>query len=301
MTVLAAPRISANPLVLETKGWDDYALLDSGDGRKLERFGPYHLIRPEAQCLWRPGLGPDTWAAADAVFEGQGDDEQGRWKFRRAAIAPWPLGFGAVAFEARLTAFRHVGVFPEQAVNWSWIESQIADRPPPRLLNLFGYTGIASLVAAAAGAQVTHVDASRKAVDWGKENAAIAGLSERPIRWICEDARKWVSREQRRGARYDAILLDPPKFGRGPTGETWRLYEDLRELLEGCFALLSDQAQFLLLNTYSERLSSVALASLVAECANGKGGAVDWGELALAEASRPRTVGLSFFARWTAR
>ena len=168
------------------------------------------------------------------------------------------------------------------------------------MLNLFGYTGVASLAAAAAGAQVTHVDASKKSVGWARENAALSGLEDRPMRWIVEDARKYVQREVRRGSQYEAIILDPPKYGRGPTGEVWRLFEELPALLADCAALLSEEADMLLLNAYAARISGLSLAHLMAEAMPGRGGRIDWGELALVEAGEdPREIGLSFFARWT--
>jgi 23S rRNA (cytosine1962-C5)-methyltransferase len=167
-------------------------------------------------------------------------------------------------------------------------------------LNLFGYTGVASLVCAAAGAAVTHVDASKRAVGWARENAELSGLGDRPVRWLTEDARKWVQREARRGALYDGIILDPPKFGRGPGGEVWRLLDDLPELIAGCAALLSPDASFLLINAYAERLSGLALAGLLGQALAGRGGVIDWGELALMEESGARGVGVSFFARWSA-
>ncbi len=292
---------------MRTTGWSDYALIDSGAGRKLERYGPVTVVRPEPQCLWRPGLGEAAWLAAHAVFEPSDEEDAGRWRFASASPAPWTMTWRDIAFRARLTAFRHLAVFPEQAANWAWLadrlkaESAQAAKAPPRILNLFGYTGVASLVAAAGGAVVTHVDASKKAVAWGKENAVLAGLDAAPIRWICEDARKWVARELRRGARYDGIILDPPKYGRGPDGEVWRLHDDLPGLIAGCEALLAEGASFLLLNAYSERLSGLALAGLMAEACSARGGAIDWGELALMEQTGSRGVGLSFFARWSAK
>jgi 23S rRNA (cytosine1962-C5)-methyltransferase len=206
-----------------------------------------------------------------------------------------------VRFHGRFTAFRHLAFFPEQAANWTWLDERIrASGKPPKLLNLFGYTGVASLVAAAAGAAVTHVDASKKAIVWARENAALSGLEDQPIRWICEDARRYVQREVRRGSRYDAIILDPPKYGRGPNGEVWRLFEDLPELLRGCVSLLSDRPLFLIVNAYAERISGLSLAGLLSEAMAVRGGAIDWGELALMEEAGDRGVGLSFFARWSA-
>jgi 23S rRNA (cytosine1962-C5)-methyltransferase len=287
---------------MRTGAWPDYGLLDSGGGRKLERYGPYCVVRPEPQCLWSPRLTPQEWSGADAVFEPTGDEDSGRWKYARPLAEQWPMSWRDIRFEARLTGFRHLAFFPEQAANWSWLSEHLStSKERLKILNLFGYTGVASLVAAARGAAVTHVDASKKAITWARQNAVVSGLAERPIRWICEDARKYVARELRRGARYDGIILDPPKYGRGPDGEVWRLYEDLPGLVAGCVSLLSDTASFLLINTYSERLSGLALASLLADAAEGRGGAIEWGELALMEDAGDRGIGLSFFARWSAQ
>ena len=281
--------------------WPDHALLDSGGGRKLERYGAFTVIRPEPQCLWTPRLDDADWQAADAVFEPADEDEAGRWRFTSPKPESWPMVWRGARFHARFTAFRHLAVFPEHAANWEWLDARVRASPKPlKVLNLFGYTGVASLVAAGAGASVTHIDASKRAVGWARDNAALSNLAEAPIRWICEDARKWVAREVRRGATYDAIILDPPKYGRGPAGETWRLYEDLPELMAGCAALMSQDASFLLLNGYSERLTGLALAGLTAEVLSTRGGSIDWGELALREEGGGRGVGLSFFARWSA-
>jgi 23S rRNA (cytosine1962-C5)-methyltransferase len=294
----ARPLIDKAPLALRAAPWPDYALLDSGGGRKLERYGAVTVVRPEAQCLWAPALDEAVWAAADAVFEPSDEDEAGRWRLARDLPETWPMRWRDIAFLARLTAFRHLGVFPEQAANWAWLEARARESGPgSKVLNLFGYTGVASLVMAGAGAKVTHVDASKKAVGWARENG---GPGSADIRWICEDARKWVAREVRRGSLYDGIVLDPPKYGRGPAGEVWRLTEDLAGLIEGCAALLTLDAQFLLLNAYSERLSGLALAGLLAQALDGRGGRVEWGELTLMEEDGARGVGLSFFARWTA-
>jgi 23S rRNA (cytosine1962-C5)-methyltransferase len=302
-TTSRRPSVSPAPLALSATAWDDYALLDSGGGRKLERFGEVTVVRPEPQCLWRPAR-PQDWEAADAVFEGAEDEEAGRWRLSRAVPETWTLGWREVRFGARLTAFRHLGVFPEQAVNWAWLDERLRGAPAgARVLNLFGYTGIASLAASAAGARVTHVDASRKAVGWARDNAALVGEAAASVRWICEDARAYVRREVRRGSRYEGIILDPPKYGRGPAGEVWRLYEDLPDLLAGCAALLCEDAQFLVLNAYSERLSGLAMANLMADTLAGRGGRIAWGELTLVETAGggggARGMGLSFFARWS--
>jgi len=295
------PVLAPAPIVMRTTGWADYGLVDSGDGRKLERYGPYRVVRPEPQCLWRPRLSADVWDAADAVFDPTDEDEAGRWRFTGKPAETWPLKWRDVRFHGRFTAFRHLAFFPEQAANWDWLDQSIRAAPtPPRVLNLFGYTGVASLVAAAAGASVTHVDASKKAIGWARDNSALSGLEDRPIRWICEDARRYVQREARRGSRYDAIILDPPKYGRGPNGEVWRLFEDLPEILRLCTELLSEKPLFLILNAYAERISGLSLGGLLVDAMAGRGGAIDWGELALMEEAGDRGVGLSFFARWSA-
>ena len=298
--------IAPEPSILRTPAWPDYALLDSGEGSKLERYGPFSVVRPEPQCFWPRRLPLARWEGADAVFDPaaqQEDDEAGRWRFSKTPPESFPLAWGAARFQARFTGFRHLAFFPEQAANWAWLDRAVrgmtGGAEPPRVLNLFGYTGVASLVCAAAGAQVTHVDASKKSVAWAKENAALSALSDRPIRWLTEDARRWVERETRRGATYEGIILDPPKYGRGPGGEVWRLFEDLPELVRLCAGLLSPRAGFLLLNAYAARISGLSLAHLVAAHAPA-GGRVDWGELALVEdVAEPRAIGLSFFARWS--
>ena len=301
MTASSKPVIAPGPIVMRTSGWSDYGLIDSGDGKKLERCGPYRLVRPEPQCLWTPRLDADAWAAADAVFDPTDEDEAGHWRFRTKPRDSWPMDWNGVGFHGRLTAFRHLAVFPEQAANWAWLREHLqSGANGARVLNLFGYTGVASLVCADAGAAVTHVDASKKAIGWARENAELSKLTDRPIRWICEDARRYVQREVRRGSKYEGIILDPPKYGRGPTGEVWRLFEDLPELLRQCVSLLSDDAAFLLLNGYAERISGLSLAGLMADAMAGRGGQIDWGELALMEDTGDRGVGLSFFARWSA-
>ena len=299
------PALADAPVVLRTTAWPDYALVDSGAGRKLERYGPYRVVRPEPQCLWRPGAPETLWAEADAVFDPADEEDAGRWRFKGRPPEAFDLHWKHVRFRARFTPFRHLAFFPEQAANWAWLEQAVAGRRrETRVLNLFGYTGVASLVCAHAGAAVTHVDASKKAVGWARENAGLSDLAERPIRWIVEDARKYVARELKRGSRYDGVILDPPKFGRGPGGEVWRVFEDLPGLLHDCAGLLSDDAAFLLLNAYAARISGLSLAHLMQEATASRGGRIDWGELALSEEHRRdapgREIGLSFFARWSA-
>lgn len=293
-------RLAAQPQVLMTRAWPDYALLDSGHGRKLERYGPHTVVRPEPQCVWVP-RDPAAFDAAHAVFDPQDEDDGGRWRFSGRSVETFPLAWRDVRFTGRFTPFRHLAFFPEQAANWEWLDQRIRGLKRPRVLNLFGYTGVASLACAAAGAEVTHVDASKKSVNYARENAEQSGLSDHPIRWIVEDARKYVAREVRRGSKYDGIILDPPKYGRGPTGEVWRLFEDLPGLLADCAAVLSDDADFLLLNAYAARISGLSLAHLMDEATAGRGGRIEWGELALSEDGEDaRAIGLSFFSRWEA-
>src|SRR5581483_9866095 len=281
------------PVMLETEGWADYALLDSGHGRKLERYGRYRIVRPEEQALWTPRLPATDWDDADATFLGIGDDDaDGRWRYKRPLGETWPLEYDGIRFLGRFTSFRHVGVFPEQATHWDWLKRKIAAsrKPRPKVLNLFAYTGIASLVAARAGADVTHIDASRKAIGWARENQALAGLSDLPLRSICEDATRFVEREIRRGSRYDGIILDPPKFGRGPKNEVWDLFPSLPGMMRACRTLLADDADFLILTAYSIRASFLAIDELAAECLAGLGGIRESGELVLREEGGGRAL-----------
>ncbi len=296
-----APVLSPTPETLVTRGWSDYALIDSGNGRKLERYGRYTVVRPEPQCFWS-AKDENKFEQANAMFDPQQEEEDsGRWRFdKHGPIDAFPLKWRDVKFMGRFTPFRHLAFFPEQAANWEWLDTRIRTLKQPKVLNLFGYTGVASLACAAAGAHVTHVDASKKSVNYARENAELSGLSDKPIRWLVEDARKFVAREVRRGSKYEGIILDPPKYGRGANGEVWRLFEDMPDLLKDCASLLSDDASFLLLNAYAARISGLSLAHMMAEATHDRGGRIDWGELALSEDGKDaRAIGLSFFARWS--
>jgi len=296
------------PLILETKASDDYALIDSGEGRKLERYGAYLINRPEAQALWRPSLGQEVWHKADAIFTGNVDEEgMGRWQFPHTKLGEvWDMAWDQLPFLGRFTSFRHVGVFPEQQAHWRFIESQIhklalTKSQPVRLLNLFGYTGLASLVAARAGAQVTHVDASKKAIGWARENQLKAGLVDKPIRWICDDALKFVERECRRGKSYDIIVLDPPHYGRGTHGEVWQLFEHLPLMLCACRELMNIRPDAcLVLTAYSIRASFYALHELMREKMSNLGGCLQSGELILRQTHGQRALSTSLFSRWMA-
>ncbi len=286
--------------------WSDYRLLDSGGGQKLEQAGPYRFVRPDAQALWRPRLPEKDWAKAEAVFAGGSDeDEGGRWRFERPLPERWPLRWQGLRFLGRPTPFRHLAFFPEHSVHWRYAtEALNGAARQPEVLNLFGYTGLASLACAAAGAKVTHVDASKKAIGYARDNQAEAGLGDSPIRWIADDALTFVQRELRRGRRYDGVILDPPKYGRGPNGEVWRLEEGLATLLEGCAALLrSDPADkdsaagFLIATVYAVRLSSVALAQ-AAQDALPAHGTLEFGDMTIPHADDDRLLPTAIYARW---
>lgn len=296
----------ATPSILVADDWQDYRLLDSGDGKKLEQVGPHTFVRPEPQALWAPRQPGDAWQSADAVFTGGGDDEEaGRWRFQKALPETWTLSWDGLSFLSRPTPFRHLAFFPEHSVHWRYAIEAISGakrEAPAEVLNLFGYTGLASLACARAGAKVTHVDASKKAIAFARENQAAAGLADAPIRWICDDAHTFVQREIRRGRRYDGIILDPPKYGRGPNGETWRLEENLSALLADCGQLLKGEGagRFLIVTVYAVRLSFLALAQTAHDVVPLSGGAWQSGEMALPHANDPRLLPTAIFARWRA-
>ena len=296
------------PRLLAAADWADYELLDSGNGLKLERFGRYSFVRPEPQAMWAPRLGADAWNADGRFVPGQGraedDEEGGGWTLSPDLPEAWQVGYDGLRFLARPTPFRHLGFFPEQAPHWRWCAARIAGFAArhgrrPRVLNLFAYSGIASLHAAQAGAEVTHVDASKKAIAQAFENRDTAGMQDAPIRFITEDATRFVEREIRRGRSYDGIILDPPKYGRGPKGERWRIETDLVPLLDGCRQILSDTPRFLLLTIYAIRASSQAAHYALSDVMAGAGGTVSSGELVSVEAQpEPRVIAQANYARW---
>ena len=287
--------------LITSTGFPDYALLDSGGGRKLERFGKIIVDRPEPQALWHPRLGKPEWAKANCVFSASGeDDEKGKWRIDKPVPESWPVKVDGVTMLCKLAGLWHLGLFPEQGPHWSWMLSELAriKGETPRVLNLFGYTGAASLLAAKAGAEVTHVDASKKAISWGRENQVASKLDAAKIRWIIDDAAKFVAREVRRGKTYHVILVDPPKFGRGPEGEVWDLFTHLPALLNDCAKLLAPNAA-LVLTVYAIRASAVSFDQLMRDTLKGKGGTFDTGELAIA-AQSGHAVPTSLFVRWSA-
>ena len=274
--------------------WPDWGLIDSGDGRKLERYGKIEVIRPEPQAMWAPATA--DWDADATFVPGSDEEGGGRWVQHRPVPSAWELTRGPVRFNASLTPFRHLGFFPDMAPQWDWMRARAADAG---VLNLFGYTGVGSLILSEAGARMVHVDASKKSVEVGKVNAALSGLADRPIRWIVDDASKFTAREVRRERRYDGILLDPPKFGRGPTGEVWRLEEDLAPLLAGCRRLLDENSRFLVLTVYAVRMSALAIGELLSQVMAGLGGKVEVGEMSVREEARGLLLPTAIFARWS--
>jgi 23S rRNA (cytosine1962-C5)-methyltransferase len=278
--------------------WADYGLIDSGDGRKLERYGRFRFIRPEGQALWAPAS--TDWKAQAEFIPGSDEDGGGRWEFREPVPRDgWPLKWDDVTFTAQNTPFRHLGFFPDMAPVWSWMREQVAGMDAPECMNLFGYTGVGTLAMASKGVRMVHVDASKKSVEAARANAALAGLADKPIRWMTDDATKFIAREVRRGRRYDGILLDPPKFGRGPEGEVWRLEEGLPGLIADCRKLLDDQSRFLFLTVYAVRMSALAIGELLSQALGDLGGKIEAGELAVREEARGLLLPTAIWARWS--
>ena len=304
--------------LLESPHWKDYELLDSGDGLKLERFGRYRFVRPEVQAMWARGLPESAWRDVDGVFQPTSEESGGHWNLKKKIAERWEMSYtlplasshlgvqnggdeGGIRFWAMTTPGRHLGVFPEVAAHWDWCAGLIANAGrPTKVLNLFGYTGLASLAAAQAGAAVTHVDASKKSVAWARENQTLSGLTQKPVRWIVDDALKFVEREGRRGARYDGIILDPPKFGRGPKGEVWEVYESLPRLLQACQNVLSENPLFVVATLYAVRASGVHLRQTLGEMMSQFNGRLDAGELVTRESARGRLLSQAVYARWEA-
>jgi 23S rRNA (cytosine1962-C5)-methyltransferase len=276
--------------------WADYGLLDSGGGRKLERYGRYRLIRPEPQAMWAPAGA--AWDADAEFVPGSDEEGGGRWNFLRdVPDEGWELGWEEVRFRAQCTPFRHLAFFPDMAPQWAWMRERLG--PGSDALNLFGYTGVGTLAMAATGANLVHVDASKKSVAQARENAALSGMADRPIRWLVDDAGKFTAREVRRGRRYDGIILDPPKFGRGPAGEVWRLEEDLPTLIADCAQLIDERSRFLVLTVYAVRMSAHAIGELLRQATQTLGGDVEVGEMTVREEARGLLLPTAIFARWS--
>ncbi|GAB4565373.1 MAG: class I SAM-dependent rRNA methyltransferase [Anaerolineales bacterium] len=305
---------------LEARNWQDYELLDSGGGLKLERFGKYTFARPESQAMWSRALPHSEWKNAHGVFIPSGEESGGHWELKKRVDEKWVMSYplpplhppksdsdlegqrGVLRFNVMTTPGRHLGVFPEVASHWDFMADSIQKAgTKPNVLNLFGYTGLASLAAAAAGASVTHVDASKKSVSWARENQELSGLGDRPIRWIVEDALKYVQREAKRGVKYDGVILDPPKFGRGPKGEVWEVYKSLPNLLEEIRKCLSDHPLFVIVTVYAVRASAIHVAQAVNEMMKKHKGTLDSGELVTREKSANRLLSQAVYAKWSSQ
>jgi len=302
--------------ILSTSGWEEYALLDSGNGLRFEKFGPYTTVRPDPQAIWQPSLSQEIWSKADVLFKRTSADS-GRWHFQKKLPEKWLMHWKNLSFWTRLTSFKHTGVFPEQSLQWDFIENVIANEVKqskntkiatspssprndnqPSVLNLFGYTGIATLAAASVGAKVTHVDASKPSLTWARENAEASGLADRPIRWILDDAIKFVEKEMRRGNTYDAIIMDPPVYGHGPTGQIWKFNESFPQLMSMCTKLLSRQPLFIIVNAYAISSSSLMLQNVLQDNLKDFGGTLEVGELVLEEKESKRPLSTGIFGRW---
>lgn len=282
--------------ILQTAGWKDYELIDTGDGYRLERFGKYRLVRPDPQIIWKPKLMKKEWDSADAIF----DKKTEKWQNKNNVPAKWLLQYENLSSFAELSPFKHTGLFPEQVLQWNWMQDKMqATNRSLNVLNLFAYTGIATLVAAANGARVTHVDASKPTIKWAKANQEASNLSDKPIRWILDDAVKFVQREIKRGVTYDGIIMDPPVYGHGPNGEKWNFYTSFPYLLELCRQVLSDKPVFLIVNTYAISASALMLENCLKDFSAGIGGKIEVGELALQEKSAGRLLSTGIFGRWS--
>ncbi len=303
-------------LILTPHNWKDYELIDSGNGQRLERFGRYTLVRPDPQIIWKPSLQQHDWEKADAIFKRTSGD-RGEWINGNNLPDKWVLRYNYISFYCKLSPFKHTGVFPEQAVHWDFIHNSISNASTSlskyslsepeanrsaslNILNLFGYTGIASLVAAQAGAKVTHVDASYPTIGWGQENQELSRLQDAPIRWILDDALKFCQREIKRGVKYDGIIMDPPVFGHGPKGEVWDFNESFPKLMEVCMQLLSDKPLFIIINAYAISTSAITLENVLKGYTNHLEGTLESGELVLQETgSQKRLLSTGIFTRWS--
>ena len=291
------------PLLVADR-WRDYQLIDCGEGMKQEKWGPYTLVRPDPQVLW-PRRGAEEgarWEHWDGFYH-RSEAGGGKWEFRRPLPEHWEIRYDALGltFKIRPTSFKHTGLFPEQAVNWDWIHARISSAGRPvNVLNLFGYTGAATCAAAAAGASVCHVDAADGMVKWCRENAALSGLQDKPIRFIADDCLKFVRREVKRGKRYDAVIMDPPTYGRGSTGELWKLEDHLWDLLKECRSILSEKPLFFLINAYTARLSPTVVANLLSQLLEGHKGAISAGEVGLPVQRDGKVLPCGIYGRWEA-
>ena len=286
--------------LMTSTDWQDYELLDSGGGETLERLGPYKLIRPEPQAIWPRGLPDSMWESADAFMVSTSGEHGGYWEYAQPIKQPWVIDYKGLKCEIHLSKSRHIGIFPEQAAQWDWIEEQIRSaKRSLKVINLFGYTGMATAAAAHAGAQVTHVDASKHAVSWASRNLALSGLGDAKVRWLIEDARKYLRREAKRQSFYDGIILDPPKFGRGPSGKVWSYLKDIAELLALCRSVLTKSPRFICLTSYAIQASALVPHQALQDLVKGFGGKVTSGELVTIDKSQGKILSHSLYSHWS--
>ncbi|WP_010496505.1 class I SAM-dependent methyltransferase [Paenibacillus elgii] len=281
--------------------WKDYELIDTGGGEKLERWGSIVLRRPDPQIIWPLPKETGVWREADAHYH-RSSSGGGNWEYRKDIPERWTISYRGLSFHIKPTGFKHTGLFPEQAVNWSWMMDKIRSAGRPiRVLNLFAYTGGASVACASAGAEVCHVDASKGVVQWAKENVQLSGLGDRPVRFITDDVFKFVQREQRRGSKYDAIIMDPPSYGRGPNGETWKLETNLYPFVETCMSILTDKPLFFLINSYTTGISATVLHNTLAlSLGRSHGGTITCGEIGLPITASKLMLPCGILGRWEA-
>ncbi|MGB4595741.1 MAG: class I SAM-dependent methyltransferase [Anaerolineaceae bacterium] len=284
----------------EVPGWSDYHLLDSGEGKTLEQFGPYLLIRPEAQAIWSKS-NKELWKQAHAMRVEESKEYGGHWNFLKPMEKSWELGYKNLRCQLQVASSRHIGIFPEQSAHWDWMSERIKlSKKPFKVLNLFGYTGLASLAAAAAGAEVTHVDSSKHALNWASYNMKLSGLENKPVRWIADDALKFAQREARRGNTYQGLILDPPKFGRGLDGQVWDFFKKMPELIDACRQILATDADFVVLTAYAISASAVITAQSV-EAIAGNRGIIETGELVMRDESAGHMLSHALYSRWKSK
>ncbi|MEC8025800.1 MAG: class I SAM-dependent methyltransferase [Myxococcota bacterium] len=285
-------------LELCADGFEQYEVLDSGDGLKLERLGDVIISRQCAQAVWTRSLDESVWTSKLWASHYRTDNGPGKWTYRQSVADAWPIQLGKMRLEMRLTDFGHIGMFAEQQAQWSWIQQQCEALDGARVLNLFAYTGGSTLAAALGGAQVTHLDAVKGVVNWASANARWSGLEDHPIRWIVDDALKFTARELRRGRKYDAVILDPPTFGRGPKGDVWKIESSLTELLDNCFHLLSDTPIFVLLSAHTPGFTASVLRNVLKPSVSRAGGTLVSGDMVQATGQSDIVLPAGVFCRW---
>ncbi|MFA6386319.1 MAG: class I SAM-dependent methyltransferase [Candidatus Paceibacterota bacterium] len=284
-------------MILKTIKQKEYELIDSGMGMKLERYGKYFLSRPDPEALWKKNLNDKEWSNADLEFIRNGT--KNKWIIKNGIPNNWNISYGGLTFSIKPTSFKHIGLFPEQLPNWEWMTEIIKKRSEPiSILNLFAYTGGATLVCAKAGSEVCHVDGSKNAVEWARVNAELSGLKEAPIRWIVDDVILFLKREIKRGRKYDAIIMDPPSFGHGPKDELWKIEEDFLNLMDLCKKVLSPDPLFILINGYTAGYSSIVYENNLNDLMKEYKGKIEGGELVIEESNSKRLLPCGIFARW---